>query len=85
MAEEKIIGKIIHYYGKINVGIIELADELKVGDKIHIKGSATDFEQTVDSMQVEHQDIEQAKIGDSIGLKLSNKAKEGDQVFKVSE
>ncbi len=83
MAEEKLIGKIIHYFGNINVGIIELADELKVGETIHVKSSTTDFEQVVDSMQVEHQNIEAAKAGDQVGLKVAQKVKEGDQIFKV--
>ena len=83
MAEEKLIGKIIHYFGHINVGIIELSDRLKVGEAIHIKSSITDFEQVVDSMQVEHQNIEMAKAGDQVGLKVAQKVKEGDQVFKV--
>jgi len=83
MAEEKLIGKIIHYFGNINVGIIELSDELKAGETIHIKSSTTDFEQVVDSMQVEHQNIEIAKAGDQVGLKVIQKVKEGDQVFKA--
>jgi len=83
MAEEKLIGKIVHYYTKIGVGIIELVGDLKVGDKIHIKGSTSDFEQTVDSMQVEHENVQSAKAGDSVGLKVSDKVKEGDEVFKV--
>lgn len=83
MAEEKLIGKIIHYFGNINVGIIELSDGLKVGETIHIKSSTTDFEQAVDSMQVEHQNIEAAKAGDQVGLKVTQKVREGDQVFKV--
>jgi putative protease len=84
VAEEKLIGKIVHYFGNINVGIIELSDELKKGETIHIKGSTTDFEQAVDSLQVEHKDIETANAGDQVGLKTIQKAKEGDQVFKVS-
>lgn len=83
MAEEKLIGKIVHFYGNISVGIIELAAGLKVGEKIHIKGNSTDFEQTVDSMQIEHQDVQEAKAGDSIGLKVADKVKEGDEVYKV--
>jgi len=50
--EEKLIGKVTHYYGKIGVGIVELSGNLKVGDKIHLKGHSTDFEQEVDSIQV---------------------------------
>ena len=83
MAEEKLIGKISHYFGNINVGIVDLTAELKVGEKIHIKGSSTDFEQAVDSMQVEHEDIAVAKNGDAVGIKVAQKVKEGDQVFKV--
>ncbi len=85
MAEEKLIGKITHYFGNISVGIIELADKLKVGDKIHIKGSSTDFEQAIDSMQVEHQDVQEAKSGDAIGVKVAQKVKESDAVYKVVE
>lgn len=85
MAEEKLVGKIIHFYSNIGVGILELSDNLKVGDRIHVKGSNVDFEQTVDSMQVEHQSVESAKPGESIGLKMAEKVKEGSEVFKVLE
>lgn len=88
MAEEKkeeLIGKITHYFGKIEVGIVELSKELKVGDAIHIKGGTTDFEQKVDSIQIEHEDIEKAKKGDVIGLKVKEKVREGDEVYKVIE
>jgi putative protease len=83
MAEEKLIGKISHYYKNINVGIIELGDELAVGDKIRIKGVSTDFEQAVDSMQIEHEAVEKAGAGKGVGIKVSEKVREGDQVFKV--
>jgi putative protease len=83
MAEEKLIGKISHYYKNINVGIIELGDELAVGDKIRIKGASTDFEQAVDSMQIEHEAVEKAGAGKGVGIKVSEKVREGDQVFKV--
>lgn len=85
MPEEKLVGKIIHYYTNIGVGVLELSDEIKVGDKIHIKGSSADFEQEIDSMQVEHQNVESAKAGDSIGLKVIEKVKEGDEVYKIME
>ncbi len=84
MAEEKLIGKISHYFGAISVGIIELADNFKVGEKIHIKGSSTDFEQTVSSMQIDRKDISEAKPGDAIGVKVEQKVREGDMVYKVS-
>lgn len=81
MAKEKAIGKITHFYTKIGVGIIELSSPLKVGDKIKIKGHSTDIEQDVDSIQVDHAEVEEAKKGDVIGLKVSDKVREGDEVF----
>ena len=88
MVEEKkenLVGKITHYFGKIEVGIVELSKGLSVGDTIHIKGSTTDFEQTVDSMQIEHENIEKAKKGEVIALKVKDKVKEGDEVYRVLE
>lgn len=82
---EKEIGKITHYFGKIGVAIIELTDTLKVGDKIHIKGHTSDWQQTVDSMQAEHEAIEQAKKGDVIGINSKDHAREGDAVYLISE
>ena len=84
MAEEgKLIGKISHYFGNIGVGVIELSDTLKVGETIRIVGGETDFEQTVDSMEVEHQKVETAKKGESVGLKVSQKVREGYKVYKI--
>lgn len=82
--KEELVGKITHYFGKIEVGIVEISKgNLAVGDTIHIKGANTDFEQTIDSMQIEHEQVEKAKKGDVIGLKVKDKAKEGDEVYKV--
>lgn len=84
--EEKLIGKITHYFTNIGVGVIEITEgDLKAGDKIHIKGATSDFEQAVDSMQIEHENIEKAKKGDAIGLKVDQQVREGDQVFKIVE
>lgn len=83
MAEEKEVGKVAHFYGGIGVAVIELSGALKVGDEIHVKGATTDFTQKIDSMQVEHKSIEAAKKGDSIGLKVAEKVRQGDVVFKV--
>jgi translation elongation factor EF-1alpha len=83
---EKLIGKVTHYFNKISVAIIEITDgELAVGDTIHIKGHTTDFIQLVNSMQVEHEKIEEAKKGDNIGLKVDNPVHEKDEVYKVTE
>lgn len=83
MAEEKLIGKIAHYYSNIGVGIIELTGKLATGDTIHIKGATSDFEQKVESIQMEHKDMKEAKAGEAIGVKMNEKVREGDEVYKV--
>ena len=80
---EKLVGRVSHYYARIGVAVIEVTDTIKVGDTIHIKGGIRDFEQTVDSMEIEHQKVEVATKGQSIGLKVVERAREGDQVYKV--
>lgn len=82
--EEKEIGKITHYYGNISVGIIELSNTLKVGESIHIKGHSSDFTQSVDSMQIEHANVSEAKAGDVIGVKVIQKVHPHDKVYKVT-
>ena len=81
--EEKEIGKVTHYYGNLSVGIIELTDALKLGETIHIKGHTSDFTQNVESMQVEHANVSEAKSGDVIGIKVTQKVHVGDKVLKV--
>ncbi len=83
--EEKEIGKITHYFGKIEVAVLELTSDLKVGDTIHIKGHSEDFSQTVDSMQIEHENIPEAKAGQSVGMKVTQKVHPGDIVYLVTE
>jgi len=81
---EKLIGEVSHYYGKINVAIIELKNDLKVGDEIHIVDLNTDFNQTVESMQIEHQPVNKAKKGQAIGLLVKEKVHEGAKVYLVA-
>ena len=81
MSESKLIGKITHYYGSIGVGIIELSGSLKTGDTITVKGKAGEFEQPVDSIQIEHKPVESAGKGDVVGVKMVRKVKEGDEVY----
>lgn len=84
--EEKLIGKVTHYFTNIGVGVIEITeDSLKTGDSIHIKGATTDFEQAVESMQIEHENVKEAKAGQTIGLKVNQPVRENDQVFKIIE
>jgi len=80
--EEVAIGIVEKYFGKIGVAAIRITSgEMKVGDKIHIKGHVTDFEQTVDSMQVEHQTVQKAGPGTDVGIKVKEKVHEKDTVF----
>lgn len=80
------IGKVVHYYTKIGVAAVKITNgELKKGDEIHIKGHTTDFNQKVESIQKEHLEIDVAKPGDDIGIKVVEHAREGDIVYKVIE
>ena len=83
--EEKEVGVITHYFGKISVGIIELSATLAVGDTIHIKGAHDDFTQTVGSMQIEHEQVESADSGQVIGIEVAQKVHPHDKVFLVVE
>lgn len=85
MAEKVFIGKIIHFYPKISVVVVELEDALKVGDKISIERESGSFEQTVESIQIEHENVQQAEKGQAIGMKVSERTREGAKVFKVVE
>jgi putative protease len=84
LTEENVveIGRITHFFSKISVAVIELKKPLKVGDTVAIKGPTTDFEQPVDSMQIEHKDVQKAEAGQSIGLKVAQRVRETDIVYK---
>jgi len=86
LSEEELqeVGKITHFFSKISVAVIELTATLSVGDRIRIQGPTTDFEQTVDSMQIEHENVKTAKAGQSIGLKVNERVREKDTVYKVA-
>ncbi len=84
MEEGKFIGKVSHYFDNIGVAVVELEDGLAAGDTIRIRGGeSTDFEQTVESMQVEHQNVDKAKKGDSVGLKTHERVRPGYKVYKL--
>lgn len=84
LTEENVVevGRITHFFSKISVAVIELSKPLKVGDTIVVKGPTTDFEQPVDSMQIEHKEVQKAEAGQSIGLKVLQRARETDLVYK---
>ena len=81
--EEKKVGMVIKFFGKIGVAAIKLTDDgLKVGDTIHIKGHTTDLTQKVESMQIENQTVEEAAPGADIGIKIGDRVRENDVVYK---
>lgn len=83
MQEEKI-GVVKQYFGKPGVAAIEITEgSLKVGDKIHIKGHTTDLEEAISSMQIEHSPVEEVKTGDLVGIKVGERVRPNDQVYKV--
>jgi putative protease len=85
MADEVEIGHVSHYFGKVQVAAIELTEgELSVGDTIHILGHTSDFTQTVDSMQIDNAAVDHAQKGQSIGIRVTEHAREHDKVYKVT-
>ena len=81
--EEKQVGSVDHFFGNISVSMIKLTDALKVGDKIRIKGKTSDFTQDVSSMQIDRVPAQEGKAGDVISLKVDQKVRPGDTVYKV--
>jgi hypothetical protein len=81
MSDGERIGEVTHYFGKINVAVVELEKELKVGDKVHFLGRHTDFQQEVASMQVEHEAILAGEAGSEVALKTTQRVRRGDSVF----
>ena len=85
MAEQQI-GRVTHYFGKIQVAAIEITEgTLSVGDTIHFKGHTSDFTQTVDSMQIEGESVQQASAGQGVGIRVIEHAREHDDVYKVTD
>ena len=78
------IGKVAHFFTKISVAVIELKAPISVGDRILIKGPTTNLEQTVESMEIEHEKVTRAEAGQSIGLRVDDRVRENDTVYKVS-
>ena len=77
------VGRVTHYFSRIGVAVVELKAPLKLGDKILIRGATTNFEQTVESMQVEHKPVQEAGPGQSVGIKVKDRVREKDIVYKV--
>ena len=83
MSDERV-GKVIHYFDRICVAVLELTDRIKVGDRLHFLGHSTDFKQLVSSLQIEHQNVSEAKPGQEVALKVDQKVHPNDGVFKTT-
>jgi len=83
MAEEKPIGKVIHYYDNISVAIVKLEKKLSVGKTVKFVKGDNVFEQTVESMEIKHGKLTEAKPGDEVGIKVDQTAKEGALMYAV--
>jgi len=81
--EPKPIGEVRHYYGGIGVAVIKFSKAVKVGDTVRIKGATTDFEENISSMQYDHKELKSAAKGKEVGVKISQKVREGDKVYPV--
>ena len=81
---EVLIGQVSDFFARPVVAGIELTGTLKLGDKIHVKGHTTDLELVVESMQINNVNVKEAKKGDAIGIKVSDRVRRGDAVYKVT-
>lgn len=82
--DKQLVGKVTHYFTNIGVAVVELDAGLKIGDEISIEGTTTNITQTVDSMQVEHKEVPEAKKGDAVGMKVKDRVRPGDHVYKLA-
>ncbi len=79
------VGTVTHYFNKIGVAVLDLSESLAVGDRLHFLGSHTDFAQQVGSMQIEHETVEQADKGSDVAIKVDQRVRPGDSVFKLTD
>jgi len=77
------VGRVAHFFTRISVAVIELTDTISVGDRILIKGPTTNLEQTVDSMEIEHEKVQRAVASQSIGMKVKGRVRGSDVVYKI--
>jgi len=82
---ETRVGQVTHYFTNISVAVLDLSEPLRVGDFIRIVGNQTDFTQTVKSMQVEHEDVDEGQPGQSVAVEVADRVRPGDEVFRVGE
>jgi len=83
MSEQKPVGTVTHYFGNLGVAIVKFNKLISVGAKLKFKGATTDFEEVVKSMQFDHKEIDKAKKGQEVGIKVKDKVREGDMIFEA--
>jgi len=83
MVKEKEVGKVINFFEKPSVAVVKVFSKIKIGDKIHVKGITSDFEQIIESMQIEHKNVEFVDAGQDVGLKVLEKVRLNDLVYLV--
>lgn len=83
--QETQVGIVTHYFTRIGVAAIRLTGTLRVGNTVHILGRSTDCQETIRSMEIEHAAVEEATAGQEIGLKVAERVREGDIVYRVQE
>ena len=85
MSERQLreVGVVSHFFSKINVAVVDLSEKLSVGDRVLIRGMTTNIEQSVDSMQIDRENIQSAEAGKSVGLKVDDRVREGDTVYRI--
>jgi putative protease len=83
MGEEQQVGRVVGYFGKVGVAAVEATAEFAVGEALHFKGHTTDFTCTVESMQVENDPVQKVGPGDKVGIKVPEKARDGDEVYRA--
>ncbi|MGD8812949.1 MAG: hypothetical protein PVI78_00580 [Anaerolineales bacterium] len=85
MTDGERVGEVIHFYGKISVGVLRCAKELHVGDVVHFLGRHTDFEQEITSMQIEHEPVEKVAAGGEVAIKVKQRVRRGDKIFRTQK
>ena len=83
MKERKPIGEVTHYYAKIKVAVIKFNKKVEAGTKVHFKGATTDFDQKIDSIHLDHKEVDAAKKGKEVGIKVKNRVRIGDEVYEA--
>ena len=85
MSNGERVGIVTHYFNKINVAVLELSESLSVGDRLHFLGKHTDFPQHITSMQIEHEPVEHAEQGSEVAIKVDQRVRRGDSVFRLTD